>query len=113
MSVKAALHSLAEITGSFGVSALNIFAPFSTYFWGNYASIIYALIQSYNCTFVIWKWLPNVSIDIQMFLWDGRTMRRTAIFLTDEQFIDLQALYRATGAKTSESIRRAIDMYLE
>jgi hypothetical protein len=40
-------------------------------------------------------------------------MRRTAIFLTDEQFLDLQALYRATGAKTSESIRRAIDMYLE
>jgi hypothetical protein len=32
MSRKAALHSLAEITGSFGESALNIFAPFSTEF---------------------------------------------------------------------------------
>jgi len=26
---------------------------------------------------------------------------------------DLQAIYRATGAKASESIRRAIDLYLE
>jgi metal-responsive CopG/Arc/MetJ family transcriptional regulator len=40
-------------------------------------------------------------------------MRRTAVFLTDEQTEDLQAIYRATGAKASESIRRAIDLYLE
>lgn len=40
-------------------------------------------------------------------------MKRTAVFLTDEQLTDLQAIYRATGAKASESIRRAIDRYLE
>lgn len=39
-------------------------------------------------------------------------MKRTAVFLTDEQLADLQALYRATGAKASESIRRAVDLYL-
>jgi predicted DNA-binding protein len=39
-------------------------------------------------------------------------MKRTAVFLTDEQLADLQAIYRATGAKASESIRRAIDAYL-
>jgi len=39
-------------------------------------------------------------------------MKRTAVFLTDEQLADLQAIYRTTGAKTSESIRRAIDAYL-
>jgi metal-responsive CopG/Arc/MetJ family transcriptional regulator len=40
-------------------------------------------------------------------------MKRTAVFLTDEQLADLQAVYRATGAKPSESIRRAINAYLE
>jgi predicted DNA-binding protein len=40
-------------------------------------------------------------------------MKRTAVFLTDEQLEDLQAIYRVTGCKASESIRRAIDRYLE
>ena len=40
-------------------------------------------------------------------------MKRTAVFLTEEQLADLQAIYRATGCKPSESIRRAIDQYLE
>jgi metal-responsive CopG/Arc/MetJ family transcriptional regulator len=40
-------------------------------------------------------------------------MKRTAIFFTEEQLADLQAIYAATGCKTSESIRRAIDAYLE
>ncbi|MGD0163704.1 MAG: hypothetical protein ABSB39_14655 [Candidatus Sulfotelmatobacter sp.] len=40
-------------------------------------------------------------------------MKRTAVFLTDEQLADLQAIYRATGCKTSESIRRAVDAYLD
>jgi hypothetical protein len=39
-------------------------------------------------------------------------MKRTAVFLTDQQLTDLQAVYRATGAKPSESIRRAVDLYL-
>jgi hypothetical protein len=39
-------------------------------------------------------------------------MKRTAVFLTDDQLADLQAVYRATGAKPSESIRRAVDLYL-
>jgi hypothetical protein len=41
-----------------------------------------------------------------------KPMNRTAVFLTDEQLADLQAVYRATGAKPSESIRRAVDLYL-
>jgi hypothetical protein len=40
-------------------------------------------------------------------------VKRTAVFLTEKQLADLQAIYRATGAKASESIRRAIDSYLE
>ena len=40
-------------------------------------------------------------------------MKRTAVFLTGEQLDDLQAIYRATGCKASESIRRAIDAYLD
>ena len=40
-------------------------------------------------------------------------MKRAAVFLTDEQLEDLQAIYRATGCKISESIRRAVDQYLE
>ena len=40
-------------------------------------------------------------------------MKRTAVFLTEEQLADLQAIYRATGAKASESIRRAINLYLD
>ena len=39
-------------------------------------------------------------------------MKRTAVFLTDEQLANLQAVYRATGATPSESIRRAVDFYL-
>jgi hypothetical protein len=39
-------------------------------------------------------------------------MKRTAVFLTDEQLADLRAVFRTTGAKPSESIRRAIDLYL-
>ena len=39
-------------------------------------------------------------------------MKRTAVFLTDEQLADLRAIYVATGCKASESIRRAIDAYL-
>jgi metal-responsive CopG/Arc/MetJ family transcriptional regulator len=40
-------------------------------------------------------------------------MRRTAVFLTEKQFEDLESIYRATGCRASESIRRAIDSYLE
>jgi predicted DNA-binding protein len=40
-------------------------------------------------------------------------MKRTAVFLTDEQIEDLEAIFQATGCKASESIRRAIDRYLE
>jgi len=39
-------------------------------------------------------------------------MRRTAIFLKEEQFKKLQALSEKTGAPVAELIRRAIDSYL-
>jgi metal-responsive CopG/Arc/MetJ family transcriptional regulator len=40
-------------------------------------------------------------------------MERIAVFLTEEQLADLQAIFAATGCKASESIRRALDAYLE
>jgi predicted DNA-binding protein len=40
-------------------------------------------------------------------------MRRTAIFLKDEQFKKLSTLSGKTGAPVAELIRRAIDKYLQ
>jgi len=39
-------------------------------------------------------------------------MRRTAIFLKEEQFKKLSTLSEKTGAPVAELIRRAIDSYL-
>jgi predicted DNA-binding protein len=39
-------------------------------------------------------------------------MRRTAIFLKEEQVRKLQVLSDKTGARVAELIRRAIDAYL-
>jgi predicted DNA-binding protein len=39
-------------------------------------------------------------------------MRRTAIFLKEEQFKKLSTLSEKTGAPVAELIRRAIDNYL-
>jgi predicted DNA-binding protein len=39
-------------------------------------------------------------------------MRRTAIFLKDEQFKKLSTLSDKTGAPVAELIRRAVDHYL-
>jgi predicted DNA-binding protein len=41
------------------------------------------------------------------------TMRRTAIFLPEDQSERLQLLTELTGAPMSELIRRAIEIYLE
>jgi predicted DNA-binding protein len=40
-------------------------------------------------------------------------MKRTAIFLKEEQVKNLQKLSDKTGAPVAELIRRAIDAYLE
>jgi predicted DNA-binding protein len=40
-------------------------------------------------------------------------MRRTALFLKQEQIKKLQALSGKTGAPVAELIRRAIDRYLQ
>jgi metal-responsive CopG/Arc/MetJ family transcriptional regulator len=56
--------------------------------------------------------LPVTYLTLYVRLCDDRRMKRTAVFLTEEQLADLQAIYRATGAKASESIRRAINGYL-
>jgi predicted DNA-binding protein len=40
-------------------------------------------------------------------------MRRTAIFLKEEQFKKLSKLSDKTGAPVAELIRRAIDKYLQ
>jgi predicted DNA-binding protein len=42
-----------------------------------------------------------------------RDMKRTAIFLKEEQVKKLQTLSDLTGAPVAELIRRAIDAYLE
>jgi len=41
------------------------------------------------------------------------TMKRTALFLKEEQVNKLQVLSEKTGAPVAELIRRAIDMYLK
>jgi predicted DNA-binding protein len=40
------------------------------------------------------------------------TMRRTALFLKEDQLKKLQTLSEKTGAPVAELIRRAIDKYL-
>jgi hypothetical protein len=52
-------------------------------------------------------------LPLKVYLCNDGHMKRTAVFLTEEQLAALQAIYRATGAKASESIRRAIDAYLD
>jgi len=39
-------------------------------------------------------------------------MRRTALFLKEEQLVKLQTLSDKTGAPLAELVRRAIDAYL-
>jgi predicted DNA-binding protein len=39
-------------------------------------------------------------------------MRRTALFLKEEQLVKLQTLSDKTGAPIAELVRRAIDVYL-
>jgi predicted DNA-binding protein len=41
------------------------------------------------------------------------TMKRTALFLKEEQLKKLQKLSEKTGAPVAELIRRAIDKYLQ
>lgn len=40
-------------------------------------------------------------------------MKRTTVFLTDEQAAKLQKLYEKTGVRPAETIRRALDAYLK
>ena len=46
-------------------------------------------------------------------LWYYVTMKRTALFLKEEQIEKLQKLSDKTGAPLAELIRRAIDKYLQ
>jgi hypothetical protein len=52
------------------------------------------------------------SIATCMPVWYCMAMRRTALFLKDDQLKKLQALSDKTGAPVAELIRRAIDNYL-
>jgi len=45
-------------------------------------------------------------------VWYYMTMKRTALFLKEEQIKKLQKLSDKTGAPVAELIRRAIDKYL-
>jgi len=40
-------------------------------------------------------------------------MRRTALFVKEDQLAKLQTLSEKTGAPVAELVRRAIDMYLQ
>lgn len=53
------------------------------------------------------------SIAICMPVWYYVTMKRTALFLEEEQIKKLQKLSDKTGAPLAELIRRAIDRYLQ
>lgn len=46
-------------------------------------------------------------------VWYRLTMKRTALFLKEEQIEKLQKLSDKTGAPLAELIRRAIDKYLQ
>jgi predicted DNA-binding protein len=46
-------------------------------------------------------------------VWHYVTMKRTALFLKEEQLKKLLALSEKTGAPVAELIRRAIDRYLQ
>ena len=52
-------------------------------------------------------------MDICMPVWYYMTMKRTALFLKEEQIKKLQKLSDKTGAPVAELIRRAIDKYLQ
>jgi predicted DNA-binding protein len=51
-------------------------------------------------------------MDTQAYIWYYVTMKRTALFLKEEQLKKLLALSEKTGAPVAELIRRAIDRYL-
>jgi hypothetical protein len=46
-------------------------------------------------------------------VWHYMVMKRTALFLKEEQIKKLQKLSDKTGAPVAELIRRAIDKYLQ
>ena len=46
-------------------------------------------------------------------VWYSMTMKRTALFLKEEQLKKLLTLSEKTGAPVAELIRRAIDRYLQ
>jgi hypothetical protein len=46
-------------------------------------------------------------------VWQRMTMKRTALFLKEEQLKKLLTLSEKTGAPVAELIRRAIDKYLQ
>jgi len=46
-------------------------------------------------------------------VWQYMVMKRTALFLKEEQIEKLQKLCDKTGAPVAELIRRAIDRYLQ
>ena len=52
-------------------------------------------------------------IAIYMPIWHYMSMKRTALFLKEEQLKKLSALSEKTGAPVAELIRRAIDRYLQ
>jgi predicted DNA-binding protein len=53
------------------------------------------------------------AIATQAYVWQYMVMKRTALFLKEEQIEKLQRLCEKTGAPVAELIRRAIDRYLQ
>jgi hypothetical protein len=53
------------------------------------------------------------SMDTCMPVWYYVVMKRTALFLKEEQIKKLQMLSDKTGAPVAELIRRAIDRYVQ
>jgi len=57
---------------------------------------------------------PQIDVCICMpVMVDSSPMKRTAVFLKEEQLKKLQAISDRTGAPVAELIRRAIDAYLK
>jgi predicted DNA-binding protein len=52
-------------------------------------------------------------IDIYICLYNTSAMKRTSLFLKDDQLKKLEAISEKTGAPVAELIRRAIDYWLK
>ena len=61
----------------------------------------------------VWNYLPPISYGhMYAYMLRSMLMKRTALFLKEQQLAKLQTLSEKTGAPIAELVRRTIDAYL-